>query len=700
MKAMLWKEMRENARWALLAAVGLGLAAALGFAQTRGLFGGSSYSPQSGLLPWLTFGAPLVGLALGLLQILPEQRRDQWAFLVHRPASRDTIFAGKAAAGLLLYALATGVPTLGALVWASLPGHLAAPFDWRLGLPGVADILAGVSFYFAGLLTALRPARWYGSRALPVAVAVIGSLLVLALPEFWMAAWFALLFTTPFAIAAWGCFRTTGQYGHLPKASKFALGAVLYVGIILAVGTSIALVSAFVSTTNTSDFATITRYDITTKGQIIRVTQQGERTSAVDLAGHPLASALADRGNLLNGDMPIAYQPERETRPSYRDALRYSRSLSMESYGGWSHTLWYYVYDTHRLMGYDTRTRRLTAVGGPGGIVAASNPLPVPFVGNPLQNEDFGYQKTSYLVFPQAVYTLDLDNRHVMPLITVTDSEHIDRVSSVYTPGVSVPSKSGTNGTLFAVQTNTQTRVLSVTGKPLLAVPHFLDAAHWYQQYDVMRLPHTPRYFFWYIPSQYTPRSTRGKLPQFIVETDAQGRELKRDTLPPLPKRQFPETPLAGPSWGALLPPGATLAFCATAYHYRNAHTENDFAGVMGYAARTYPRFRGTYERLFAVCGACGLLAAFMALLIGRRCAWSRTGRVVWAVGAFWLGLYGVLLVLALDAWPARERCPNCGRRRVVTRAACEHCGAAFAVPPPDGTEIFDTDGTETPASL
>lgn len=699
MKAMLWKEMRENARWALLAAVGLGLAAALGFAQTRGLFGGRSGNAQSGLLPWLTFGAPLVGLALGLLQILPEQRRDQWAFLVHRPASRDTIFAGKAAAGLLLYALATGVPTLGALVWASLPGHLAAPFDWRLGLPGVADILAGVSFYFAGLLTALRPARWYGSRALPVAVAVIGSLLVLGAQEFWQAAVYTLVFAVPFAVAAWGCFRTTGQYGHLPKASKFALGAVLYVGIILAVGTSIALVSAFVSTTSTSDFATNTRYEITLKGQIVRITEQGARTSVVDLAGRPLSSALADGDNLLNGDMPIAYQPsdpERASRPSYRDASRYARLLSP---GGLTNTSWYYVYATHHILSYDNYTRRLTAVGGPGGVVSATQPMPAPFVGNPLENVNQGYP-TDYLTFPQAAYALDLDNRHVKPLITVTDSEHIDRVSSVYTPGVSVPSKSGTNGTLFAVQTNTQTRVLSVTGKPLFAVPHFLDAAHWYQQYQVMRLPHAPRYFFWYDRSQYAPRSMRGKLPQFIVETDAQGRELKRDTLPPLPERQFPETPLAGPSEGVLLPPGAVAAFYAMVYHYRNAPQNNDFADVMGDAARTYPRFRGTYEHLFAVSAACGLLAALLALLIGRRCAWSRAGRIVWAIAAFWLGLYGVLLVLALDAWPARERCPNCGRRRVVTRTACEHCGAGFAIPPPDGTEIFDTDGADASASL
>ncbi len=93
---------------------------------------------------------------------------------------------------------------------------------------------------------------------------------------------------------------------------------------------------------------------------------------------------------------------------------------------------------------------------------------------------------------------------------------------------------------------------------------------------------------------------------------------------------------------------------------------------------------------LLAVSVLSGLVAALLAWFISRRCGDGRRGQFAWAFGVFWLGGYGVLLLLALRAWPARVLCPNCGRLRVVDRETCEHCGAAFARPPRDGTEIFD----------
>ena len=77
-------------------------------------------------------GCALGGAALGLLQVLSELWRDRWSFLVHRPLSRFAIFVGKVLAGLMLYGFANGVPLLAAAWWASRPGNVAAPFDWRM----------------------------------------------------------------------------------------------------------------------------------------------------------------------------------------------------------------------------------------------------------------------------------------------------------------------------------------------------------------------------------------------------------------------------------------------------------------------------------------------------------------------------------------------------------------------------------------
>jgi hypothetical protein len=46
--------------------------------------------------------------------------------------------------------------------------------------------------------------------------------------------------------------------------------------------------------------------------------------------------------------------------------------------------------------------------------------------------------------------------------------------------------------------------------------------------------------------------------------------------------------------------------------------------------------------------------------------------------------------MVALQEWPARVTCPACRKPRVVTRDACENCGAPHAMPAPDGTEIFE----------
>ena len=109
LKALFWKECRENVRWAVLA----GLALSLGLTYTwYRLYQQDSWPRFSAI--WdnenlvLTITMPLIGLALGLLQILPELRRDQWAFLVHRPVSHTTLFWGKVLPGIPLLGLSLG----------------------------------------------------------------------------------------------------------------------------------------------------------------------------------------------------------------------------------------------------------------------------------------------------------------------------------------------------------------------------------------------------------------------------------------------------------------------------------------------------------------------------------------------------------------------------------------------------------------
>ena len=142
-------------------------------------------SPGASPVGLLT-AAVFPGAALGFLQVFFEARGDKRSLLLHRPISRSRIFLGKALAGVALYVLALGIPFACLESWFATPGKMPAPYHWRTGLPWLADILSGLVYYFAGMLTAQREARWYGSRGLALAAAFFLLLpSVWILPEFW-----------------------------------------------------------------------------------------------------------------------------------------------------------------------------------------------------------------------------------------------------------------------------------------------------------------------------------------------------------------------------------------------------------------------------------------------------------------------------------------------------------------------------------
>ena len=85
------------------------------------------------------------------------------------------------------------------------------------------------------------------------------------------------------------------------------------------------------------------------------------------------------------------------------------------------------------------------------------------------------------------------------------------------------------------------------------------------------------------------------------------------------------------------------------------------------------------------------VVCAIASLVLARRYAFSLAHCVGWSLCGFLFGPAGLLLMLALHEWPALVTCHHCRKTRVVTRDTCEHCGAAHALPAPDGTEIFET---------
>jgi hypothetical protein len=224
MKPLIWKEGREHLKWAVLPALLILLPLVLfrgPIVQMGGVSGGF----------FMFINTAAFGAVLGFLQVFFESRGDQRALLLHRPLGRSLIFLSKVITGVGIYLLALGVPFVCVQTWMATPGHMPAPYDWRAALPWLTDILAGLVYYFAGMLTAQREARWYGSRCLGLAAGLLCTALVSTLPELWQALLVIALSGTLVGVAAWGSFLTGGAYATQPRLAKAALALTLLAGL-------------------------------------------------------------------------------------------------------------------------------------------------------------------------------------------------------------------------------------------------------------------------------------------------------------------------------------------------------------------------------------------------------------------------------------------------------------------------------------
>jgi hypothetical protein len=110
----------------------------------------------------------LLAFVLGLWQTVGESRRDTWPLLLHLPLPRPQIVGAKLLAGLALYAVLAALPILVLAWWAAAPGTHASPFEWSMTETAWRLWIAMPTIYVAAFLSGLRPARWFGTRLLPV----------------------------------------------------------------------------------------------------------------------------------------------------------------------------------------------------------------------------------------------------------------------------------------------------------------------------------------------------------------------------------------------------------------------------------------------------------------------------------------------------------------------------------------------------
>jgi hypothetical protein len=177
-KAMMAKELRETLGIGAIAlAFYLALVSNL---MGMGLFnwvptmpGWTQEVPFTGseFLSFYTVVSALLAIALGFRQAFGEDAKGTYQFLLHRPAHRNSLFLTKLGTGVLLLLLCTAIPILLYGGWAARPGHLPGPFAWSMTLPAWQMWFAMPVLYLGAFLSGLWPARWLGTRLLPLLAA-------------------------------------------------------------------------------------------------------------------------------------------------------------------------------------------------------------------------------------------------------------------------------------------------------------------------------------------------------------------------------------------------------------------------------------------------------------------------------------------------------------------------------------------------
>lgn len=193
MKALVFKELREVfgitaiALGAYLVLV-LSLVGAKLFDWIPGMPNGTREVPftgSSGALLFILVSLVFAG-ALGFRQSATEAARGTFLFLLHRPLARGQVFLTKLATGIGLLVACASVPILLYGTWAAVPGHHAGPFDWSMTIGYWQTVILMPLVYLGAFLSGIRPARWFGTRLLPL-FAVLMFLILVGYSSWWRA---------------------------------------------------------------------------------------------------------------------------------------------------------------------------------------------------------------------------------------------------------------------------------------------------------------------------------------------------------------------------------------------------------------------------------------------------------------------------------------------------------------------------------
>ncbi len=667
MKKLIAKELREQLPLASLGLVIFSLLLALCFSGARSTARSISQTAgwatdASQVVPLLTDSTflcagvfcGLFGGLLGFRQMHAERHPDLWAFLMHRPVSPATLLLAKLVGGLILYLAAAGLPVAAVTLIASIPGQMPAPFEWGMARPLIILTLGGLVAYGAGMITALRQARWYGSRGCALGLPLIAPFLSIQVPEFWQAAGVVILAGVVIAFALWGTYRTRGTFRGQPLVSKVALALTTTVSAFLACGALCGLLINLLSPDRDTRFW---NYQLTTDGTWLRLESGDSENIAITLPdGTPwIDPATGQRGEPKSVQQRLASGifvslPTRAVNgwrhdEGYARRGRYFQPLQVKN-----KVLWYLT-ARNEIVGYHGVTRRqVNSIQSPEDV--GGDPADVGLrKANSYQPGFEGPETIPILASRRAIYAADVGAQELRSLFTCPPGDRILELSKSYDYGTPPPPLH------IVIASEHALRRIDSTGRLLFTLP-YESFVKQYPNITAFTVTSSPPYIVRFDPDYRLNADPGSGLPTKVTSISSSGTVLATVDLPKLPKAQYSRA-IEKMSL-ALVPPllltGVDLGL---------------------------PRIWNFLPLTISV----GLGLVCLGLARGSQTSWTES--VAWMVLVSLMGPAGFLAWLALREIPMRVPCPACGRLRAVNRDHCENCEATFAPPPRNGFEIF-----------
>ena len=134
----------------------------------------------------LCFIGAVLAIALGFRQSAWEPSQGTALYLLHLPLGRRTIVVTKLLTGTGIVMVSTLLPILIYATWAALPRTHAGPFEWMMIGGSIRIWLVLPLVYLGAFASGIRPARWFGSRLLPLPSVAVPAMLACGVSYWWL----------------------------------------------------------------------------------------------------------------------------------------------------------------------------------------------------------------------------------------------------------------------------------------------------------------------------------------------------------------------------------------------------------------------------------------------------------------------------------------------------------------------------------